>query len=98
MELELGKKVQLSLKFFKDISSDAPGRAPEGIPAWTMSDGSIVSIEVAEDGKSAFVKPVAEGTVQVTATLGNLSDTMEISAVLPLAGVMKIVAGEPVDA
>lgn len=47
------------------------GGAPapiDGIPTWVSSDESVATVEVAEDGKSAYVMSGAPGTATVTAT------------------------------
>ena len=96
MSLTISQKLPLSLAYAD--KSGAAAVAPAGIPAWSLSDATLGSLVVAEDGQSAMLTALALGSVIVTAINGDLSDSMQIDIVAGPAVSMKIIAGAVQDA
>lgn len=78
------QKAKLSVKFVDAMGNDAP---VEGLPNWSTSDASLVTVAPAADGLSADVVTVgplgtAQVSVQADADLGE--------GVVPIAGVLDV--------
>lgn len=78
----------------------------DGVPSWTVSDPTILSVEPAADGMSATVKAIGPlGTSQVSVTadadLGegvrNVVGTLDVEVVAGEAVAANINAGAPVE-
>lgn len=86
------EKVLLSI-----APKDEDGKAVVAGPfTWTTSDEAVVTLEVAEDGLSAFAVSGGLGVATVAVTAGGLTDTIDITvkAGEPLS--LNLSAGTPV--
>lgn len=101
--LSVTQRVALAIQPVDAHGNPAP---VDGAPVWEVSDPSIVSLGVAEDGLSAFVRATgAPGHVQVRVTadarlteeVREISGVLEIDIVPAEAVALSIVAGEPVE-
>ena len=94
----------------KDLLSIQPRDAAEnpapvdGVPTWTVSDETILSLAVAPDGLSAVVTAVGPlGTAQVTVSadadmgegITTISGVIDIQVVASQAVSLSVVAGVP---
>jgi hypothetical protein len=65
------------------------------VPVWSVPDASVVTLDVAADGLSAFAVSVAPGTVTVTVTADGLTATADLT-VTAVADKLVITVGTPV--
>lgn len=67
-----------------------------GVPVWSVVDSSVLTLDVAADGLTAFAVSAAVGTTTVTVTHGALSASVELSVVEVAPDRLEIVVGTPV--
>jgi hypothetical protein len=96
------QKVQLSIN---PVTAAGNAARVDGVPVWSVSDSNVLSLEVAEDGLSAWVStvgPLGESQVAVVADadLGEgrreLAATLDVTVVAAEAASLAISAGAPV--
>jgi len=64
------------------LDPDAAGNPTTVLPgpvAWTVSDATKATLAPAADGLTCVLTTVAVGTIQVTATSGALSNTVDVT-------------------
>ena len=88
--------VPATLSFLDD--QGLPAAAPEGIATWSFPDESICTVLASDDGLSATVSSVADGTATLTVALGDLTASCDIIVgAAGIAAVMNIAFGDPVS-
>lgn len=75
-----------------------PATLPPGVPAWTVSDPTILAVTPAADGLSAVVTAVgAIGTAQVQAVVGGLTGVLDVQVTAGSATSVLVTAGTPTE-
>ncbi len=96
------QKVQVTLQPVTEAGNPA---TLDGAPVWAVAAGGDATLEVAEDGLSAFLVSGAAGvnstiTVTADANLGEgvvtLTDTITLAVVAAEASALGLVAGEAI--
>lgn len=92
MFVKVTEKVKVSLKIKDAAGFDAK---VDGLPAWSLSETALATLEIAADGMSALVSPLAPGAclVQVSADADLGEGVKAIVGNLPL----EILSGEAVS-
>ncbi len=73
----------------------ANGAALLSVPVWSVPDSSVVTLDVAADGLSAFAVSVAPGTVSVSVAADGLTASVDLTVTL-VADSLVITVGTPV--
>jgi hypothetical protein len=76
----------------------------EGAPLWSSSDVNVLTLEVAQDGLSAFAVGVGEGTATIsviadadlTGAIKEVAGSVEITVTGAPAASLKVTVGTPV--
>jgi hypothetical protein len=96
------QKVQLSIQ---PVTAAGNPAAVDGVPVWSVSDATILTLDVAADGMSAWAisaGPLGTSQVSVTADadlgagIRNISAVLDVQVVAAEAVAMAITAGAPV--
>lgn len=69
--------------------------ALNSVPSWSTPDGSVVTLDVATDGLSAFALSVAPGIVTVTVNADGLAASVDLT-VTAVADALVISVGAPI--
>jgi hypothetical protein len=75
----------------------AAGNAADvaGVPSWSVADGSVASLEVAGDGRSAVLSAVSVGSTTVSVTDAGASGSLDVTVEAAGAVSLVITAGSP---
>lgn len=75
-----------------------PANLPTGVPAWTVSDPTILAVAPSADGLSASVAAVGPlGTAQVQVAIGGLTGVLSVQVTAGSATSVLVTAGTPTE-
>lgn len=103
LTLSVTQEVAVSIQPVDARGNPAP---VDGVPAWAVSDGALLSLAVSDDGLSAVVTAlgpvgVAQVTVTADARLGEevreIVGTLDVTLVAAEAVALKLVPGVPTE-
>ena len=95
------KKLQVTVQPKTELGNPA---VVDGPPKWVVSDTNVVSLQVAQDGLSAWVIPVGSGTATVTVSadadltqsgVRTISNSFDVVVTQAEASVLVFLFGDP---